>query len=409
MKNLVNIYQQKFTYHPYYQKLFKQLTQIEKKVFVFVKNQSDKELDKEIYQIGFSNLEDLIQKVKELKLENSYFNTFEEHSIVLTNKLKQFFNQPATHYYQAFENKDFQREKLLEYDKSITVNYQIIEDLKKFKLEIDFPLVIKPIRWAQSRWVKIIKSKAELEQYLTEYQKILERVWESWYKNESFLLEEFIDGSAWSVDYFVDENWNFTLTKPAFLEFGIDIKLDDFCNISRVISKEKENELDLDKLKEFLEKNIKALWIKNTFVHHEFKFTNKQQFKTIEINWRIGWFRLDMYDKCYNINLLEIPFQKQPNWYLENPLQTNYAIWALYPKKEGIFKKINDKIFNQIKKLPSLESIKIINSKIGQKIWPAKNWYSRVWFVRLNNPDFQQFQKDYEFVKKNYENLLILN
>jgi len=79
----------------------------------------------------------------------------------------------------------------------------------------------------------------------------------------------------------------------------------------------------------------------------------------------------------------------------------------LYPKKEGIFKKINDKIFNQIKKLPSLESIKIINSKIGQKIWPSKNWYSRVWFIRLNNPDFQQFQKDYAFIKGNYENLII--
>jgi hypothetical protein len=146
MKNLVNIYQQKFTYHPYYQKLFTQLTQLGKKVFVFVKNQNNKELGKKIYQVGFSNLEDLIKKIKELKLEDSFFNTFEEHSIAFTNKLKQFFNQPTTSYYQAFENKDLQRKKLLEYDKSISVNYQIINDLKNFNLEIDFPLVIKPIR-----------------------------------------------------------------------------------------------------------------------------------------------------------------------------------------------------------------------------------------------------------------------
>jgi hypothetical protein len=33
--------------------------------------------------------------------------------------------------------------------------------------------------------------------------------------------------------------------------------------------------LDLEKLKEFVEKNVKAIGIKNTFVHHEFKFTSK--------------------------------------------------------------------------------------------------------------------------------------
>ena len=405
MRSLI-IISTKFRFHDYYLKAFEKLKDNNVKTIIFDKSPNIIESNWTI-KLSYTDQKDLIQKIKKLNLKDFFIHTFDEQSIWLTNELRKYFNQKITTHYQAFENKDFQREKLLEYDKSITVNYQIIKDLKKFKLELDFPLVIKPIRWAQSRWVKIIKSKAELEQYLTEYQKILEKVWESWYKNESFLLEEFIDGSAYSVDYFVDENWDFTLTKPVFLEFGIDIWLDDFCNISRVISQEKENKLDLEKLKEFLEKNIKALWIKNTFVHHEFKFTNKQQFKTIELNWRIGWFRLDMYDKCYNINLLEIPFQKQTNWYLKNPLQTNYAVWALYPEKEWIFKKINDKIFNQIKKLPSLESIKIINSKIGQKIWPSKNWYSRVWFIRLNNPDFQQFQKDYAFIKGNYENLII--
>jgi len=412
IKSFINIYQQKFTYHPYYQKIFWELVKKWVNVYVFVKNSENKKLGNWIEQKTFSSKEDLIQQISKLN-ESFYLNTFEEHSISLITEIKKHFNQPFTTYYQAFTNKDLQRQLLLKEDKSITTNF--IEtsldniDFEKIEQEIHYPLVIKPVSAAQSRWVAIIKNKQELEKYIKDYSKILERISSQWYKNEKFLIEEFIDGTAWSVDYFVDENQNFYIAKPVFLEFGIDIGIDDFCNISRLISFETDKALDLENLKIFIEKNVKALDIKNTFVHHEFKFTSKWVFKTIELNGRIWGFRIDMYDKAYNLNLLDSALWNYKSWFLENPILTNYSVWAIYPQKKWILKEFNKELIERIKKLPSLEQIKLIENKIQNEIWPSKEGFTRVGFIRLNNKDLEQFKTDYEFVKENYKDLVVLD
>jgi len=408
MKNLI-IITKLFRFHDYYFDSFKDLKSKWINVYIFdnVEEKVDKNRVKKDY---FSNKNDLISKIKKLDLKDFFIHTFDEHSIILVNELKKYFNQPYTTSYQAFTNKDLQREKFLNLDKNITVNYKIIDDSTNIDhIDLDFPIVVKPVSWAQSYGVKIIETKKELKDYLKNYSSILERISGRGYKNEKFLLEEFIDGTAWSIDYFVDENQNIYLAKPVFLEFWIDIWLDDFCNISRVISEEKENELDLKKLKEFVEKNVKALDIKNTFVHHEFKFTSKWKFKTIELNGRIWGFRLQMYNTCYNLNLLSIPFDKNlENWYLKNKILTNYSIWAIHAPKEWKLLGLNKELENQIKKIKSLDNFRFLEKYIWTITWPTKKWYIRVWYLRLKNKNLKEFKNDYKFVRKNYKNLLII-
>ncbi len=410
MQKLVIIYDKNFRYHPYYQKAFQELYFKWIQTYIFVKDVKDEKLDDGVFKYGYNTEEDLIKKVEEIYTNNTFFHTFEEHAIPLVNEMKKYFNQTYTTNYLAFTNKDLQRNLLLNYDKSITVNFleTSLDDLST-DIDFDFPAVVKPVSAAQSRWVKIIQNKDELQNYVKDYREVLKRIWESaGYENENFLIEEFIDGNAWSVDYFVDVEQNIYLAKPIFLEFGIDIWIDDFCNISRVISYETDKKLDLAKLEDFVEKNVKALDIKNTFVHHEFKFTSKWIFKTIELNGRIWGFRLDMYDKTYNINLLDLPFDNYKPWFLENKILTNYAVWAIYPEKRWILKEFNQEVVWNIEKLSSLDQIKLLEKNIWKEIWPSKEWFSRVGFIRLENSDWEQFKKDYEFIREKYLDLLNL-
>ena len=409
--NLVILYEKNFTYHNYYKKSFRRLASKWINVFIFGKNFLDTKLDNKIYKLGYTNKKDLIKKLEKIYTHNTFFHTFEEHAITLVNEIKKHFNQAYTINYLAFTNKDLQRKLLLNYDKTITVNFvETTLEWLNLNFWFDFPVVIKPVHSAQSRWVKIVRNKEELENYIKEYKDILQRIWTSaGYLNEKFLIEKFIDWTAWSVDYFVDSKQNIYLAKPVFLEFGIDIWIDDFCNISRVISYDTDKALDLSELKKFVEKSIKALEIKNTFIHHEFKLTSKWIFKTIELNGRIWGFRLDMYDKTYNLNLLELPFKNYKPWFLDNEILTNYAVWAIYPDKKWILNWFNQELIWQTEKLPSLDGIRILDKYLWKEIWPAKEGFSKIWTIRLQNKDLKQFKKDYEFIRKNYKNLISLH
>lgn len=370
--------------------------------------------DKEwVKLLGFFSKKDIIDNIKNIvnkeNINYYYIHTYDEHSINLTNKLKKDLWLPYTIHYEAFENKKLQRKLLLEYNKDITVNFFECS-LNNFDYSIadklDYPFVIKPSRWTQSYGVNIIKNKSDFENYINSYKNIFKKIEWKWYENKVFLFEEFIDWTAWSVDYFVDETQNIYFTKPVFLEFWIDLWIDDFCNVSRVISSETENMLDLKNMQIFVEENVKALWIKNTFVHHEFKFTSKWKYKTIELNWRTGWFRPDMYKKAYWIELFDMVFKKKD--FIDKKIINNVAVFALHAAKEWKLIWLNENIVGQIKKLVSLEQIRFLEKYIWTKVWLTRKWYNRVGSIKLKNKNYVSFQNDYDFIRKIYNNLLLV-
>ncbi|MGB2110558.1 MAG: ATP-grasp domain-containing protein [Patescibacteria group bacterium] len=56
------------------------------------------------------------------------------------------------------------------------------------------------------------------------------------------IVEEFIDGQLYSIDYFVDQNGDTFISKPVKVKLGIDIDVQDYCNIARIVSEKTEGE-----------------------------------------------------------------------------------------------------------------------------------------------------------------------
>lgn len=356
---------------------------------------------KRIFLNFYKSLEDLKNKIKILNKENeiTYINTFDEKLINITNKLKLELWIKVTKNHEVLTNKYMQRKLLFKKSKNITIKYLKLSNweinINNIKRKIWLPFIIKPIKWTESSWVKKINIIDNFNNYLSNY------------KNE-FIIEEYIDWDMYSIDYFVDKDQKIQIFKPVKIILWTNIWIDDFFNLSRIISTQVENELNNHHIKDFIQKNIKAYDIKNTFIHHEFKLTKNNELKTIELNWRIWWYRLEMYKEWYNKNILRSIFNKQ--WFLEKKINYNFAVFAIYPKNRSILKSYNYKLFEDIKKLQSFHSLRIFPEKYEWKeIWLTKDWFWKVWGIKIKNRDYLQFKKDYDFIEKSYKNLLILN
>ncbi len=51
---------------------------------------------------------------------------------------------------------------------------------------------------------------------------MLKKINSEWYKINEFLIEEYIDWKAYSIDYFVDKDWIPYILSPVYLEFWYD-------------------------------------------------------------------------------------------------------------------------------------------------------------------------------------------
>jgi len=400
-----------------YLKNFIELVEKNIEVYIFY---TEKELDeryikklknKKINFIFYSSENDAKNKILELK-DNSniiYINTFDENLINLTNNIKKYINQNITENYDVFTNKYLQRKLLLEYNSEITVKYieKTIEDLnfKEINNYLELPFILKPTSWIQSSWVEKINNVEEFENYKNNYSVLLKNLQDRWYDNKTILAEEYIDWTMYSIDYFVDQNWNIKKSLPVEIILWKDIWIDDFMNISRNINKEVNNVFNNINLDTFIQDTVKALKIKNTFIHHEFKITSKNKIKTIEVNWRIWGFRLEMIDLAYNWNLFELSEEKSKD--IEK-IKNNLSVLFVYPDKKWILKDFNKELISEIKNLDSFYRINVIENKIWKEIWLTKDWFWRVCEIVLKNVDDNKFKEDYNFIITNYKKILIL-
>jgi hypothetical protein len=267
------------------------------------------------------------------------------------------------------------------------------DDLNKF------PCIIKPNWWVQSSWVIKINNYNDYKNGLNNTLNALKKLKNKKLWNQEIIIEEFIDGDMYTITYYVDDKQNISLSKPVFIKLWFDYEIEDFCNVIRIISQKTEKMVDESKLNEFIKKTVIWWNIKNTFIHHDFKINSKWEFKTIETNWRIWWYRLNMYQLWYNINLLEFPFISEKRVY---KLKNNIAIFVLYPKNDCIFNWFNQRIINDINKLKSFYSLNKVNKKIWEKIGLTKNGYEKLWSITIINDNAKQFEKDLKFIENIY-------
>jgi len=378
--------------------------------YIFSKSYKKDDIDnknelikKGIYIYKYKNYNDLKKQIYVLnkKIEIFAIEVFNENLVNLSNKVKKDLWFETTTNPKLFRNKTTQRKLLFNYEKNLTVNY--LEDTtskldyKTLSSKFSTWFILKDKDWFESSWVAKINSEKDLEIYISNNN-----------KNKKVLVEEFVDWDFYNIVYFVNKNEEVFLTPPMREIVAIEYNINDFFSPVRIASKESiKNLISKYDLKKFIKENVKACNIKNTFVHHEFKLNSKWELKTIELNWRIWWYRLEMYKEAYGINLLEIPFSKKD--YFDKDLENNFAVFALYPERNWTLKSYNYDLIDKIKKLKSFFNIRILPEKYEWKeIWLTKYWFKKVWGIKLKNKDNEQFKKDYDFIKDKYKDLLIL-
>lgn len=338
----------------------------------------------------------------------TFINTFTEELVILTCKLKKLINTESTSNPDIFRNKHLQRKLIQEYNPDISVKF-IEKKLEDLKLEeivsyIWYPFILKPSSWIQSAWVSKIENENQFIEYINNYKNFLEVFQSKWYNNEIILAEEFVDWEMYSIDYLVDEKWETSLTQAVEVKLWPDIWIDDFMNYSRNINQwviNKFKEIDLNK---FVSETVKALWIKNNFIHHEFKINSKWQLKTIEVNWRIWWYRLEMISEAFWVNMLEMLYTKN----IEFNLLYNISIILFYSTIRWILKEFNESIVEKFKGLKSFYKIRLIDNFIWKEVWLTKHWFSKAGILKLKNKNFEEFEKDLKVVEENYSKLMIL-
>jgi hypothetical protein len=337
-----------------------------------------------------------------------FINTFEEQEIYFTNKIRAELWQKITDNPDIFLNKYLQRKTIGDQYPETIVRYKSFSIQEAEHVTIkdfpSFPCIIKPTWWIQSSWVCKINNFEEYQTSLKTTFNAFTMLGNKKLTNQSVLIEEFIDGKMYTIDYYVDEDQHITMSKPVFVKLWVDYGINDFSNISRFIWYDIETEVDDKKLHDFIKKTVIWWGIRNTFVHHEFKITTKWQMKTIEINGRIWWFRLDMYQLWYDINLLRFPFI--PDTEKVYSLKQNIAMFALYPQQTATFHGYHQNIIKQITSLPSFYRINKWIKELWATIWLTHNWYGKVWSIELANSDIQQFKKDVDFLENNYFNII---
>ncbi len=357
--------------------------------------------------IWYQNIEDIMIKLKDIKW--IYFiNTFQENQIKMVSELKLATWQKSTINYDIFLNKFIQRDTIgSKYPETIT-KYAIIKNIEEINnINLEYPIIVKPIGWLQSSGTMKVNNIKEMEDAITNiYDNVLIKLQKKWLNESDIILEEYIDGDMYTIDYFVDENQNITRPSPIKIGLWTDYGINDFSNIVRILSNEIQTEIDSDKLNIFIKKTVEAWWFKNTFIHHEFKINSKWEYKTIETNGRIWGYRVEMYEKGNNTNILNYPFIKKWEKLVTQKINNNIATFVLYPDKNCLFLWYNEALLDKIINLESFFRLNKWSTEIWTKIGLTRDWFSKIWTIVLKNDSDKQFQKDMEFINKNYFDII---
>ncbi len=362
-----------------------------------------------IYFLSFIDNKNILDKIWNYEIIEA--TTLTEWIIPILHEFKEILGKQISKEKDLFRNKKIQRELLLKYDKNISISYKKINSisdisLDEIKWEFEFPFIIKPVSWIQSQLVFKVENDPHFEEVknsiINANKEHLNRL-NNWSDN-GLLIEEYIDWEMYSIDYYVDENQNIFSSKPVKVHLWPELWIDDFMNYNRISGKLVENELSNYDLEWFIKKNVKATDIRWTFIHHEFKLNSKWQLKTIELNWRIWGFRLEMMLESYWFNMFRFFFKeelKQENW-------INNCVFLIYSKERWILKWFNYKLIEQVKNLKSFLNINIFEELIWKEVWLTKDWFPKSMLIKLKNENNEDFAKDISFLKENYNNFLIL-
>ena len=364
-----------------------------------------------IYIENYLNRDKIIEKV--LKFHKSYnvlyIHTTIETTMNLTNDLKKIIWQKSPKNHKIFRDKFIQRDMIQKHCPNLWIRFLAggIKDLSfsKIRDSVWLPFILKPTNWVQSSGVVKITSRREFNNYKDNYVNFNKVFIEKGIDTDKLIAEEFIDGELYSIDYFVWEDSNIRISEPIKEKLGIDIKVDDYFVLCRITTKDTQDTFRYINLEKFIKDTVDAMKIKNSFVHHEFKINSKWEIKTIEVNGRIWWWRHELMYRAFGINFFKFIIDSRQDF----PTIKENVIWInVLATRLWTLSWFNNKLFDKIKELESVYEILKDTSFIWKECWLTKDWFWRVWTIKLSNKNLKQLNRDYEYIEKNYKKLLII-
>lgn len=337
------------------------------------------------------------------KLEGEiYINTFHEDLSIFPSLYKKELWQPYTTNYEIFTDKEKERNLMKEKCPDMIPWYQNYSAQWLKDIDHDFPYIIKPTEGSLSRGVALIENQFDLDIYIQNVEDLQKQLGNKW-----FLVEEYVQWPMYTISYFVDGQWKIKYDTFCSIQTGEIVGIPDFWLISRSITRESSASKQIMKaIEKVIKRTVIQCGIKNTFIYQEVKRNNAWAYKIIELNARIWWYRLEMHKDAIGRNLFDYVFADRHD---TKKIENNVAVISILPTENGvILKKFNRKVFSEIRKLPSVKSIKRFKEFLEQKVWYTKNGYKRLGYISLHNPDTNQYKKDYAIIMAKYEDLLIL-
>lgn len=301
-------------------------------------------------------------------------------------------------------NKLDMRRKFRRYYPEITPKFTAVhgagqEDVEKIISRVGFPCIVKPASLAASRLVAICFHKEELQNTL---RKTFRGIRSAYRKTGALvepevIVEQFMEGSMYSIDGYVDYEGNVTQLPAVHVKTGQDIGVDDFYNY-RVVTPTKLTPEEEAKAQECGEKAVKSLSLRSVMVHMEFMKLD-EGWKVLEIDARMGGHRDFMYREAFGIphGLNDILTR------MGEPLQVRkkkkcYTIcFNLFANKTGIIKAIKG-----LKKVRELKSLKILEivTKVGEKTGLSKDGYKKVVDIFMSNESREDLLADARRMEK---------
>ncbi|MDD3145439.1 MAG: ATP-grasp domain-containing protein [Candidatus Gracilibacteria bacterium] len=365
-----------------------------------------------IFLYNYSNKEDLKEKAIEFSkdYEIIFVNTAIELLINTVNEVRSALGHSVSDNPNIFRNKFLQRDLLQKHNPDLGVKFVkgTVDDFKLEELEqyVGYPFIIKPIDGVQSSGVAKIKNKKDFLDYVGHYKEFHDRLEARGINNKELIVEEYIDGTLYSIDYYIDNDGKTFLSKPVKVRLGVDVNVNDYCNIARISSEKTEGEFKGKRLKTFVNSNVTATGIKNTFVHHEFKINSKGELKTIELNGRLGGGRLELMNRAYGINMYELICNPEIKI---SKLKENNIVVNIYATKRGMLREFNHKLLEKIRTKKSVYGIDLEECYVGKEIGLTKDGFIKIGNIKLANKNYEELASDFKYIKKHYGDLLIID
>jgi hypothetical protein len=217
-----------------------------------------------------------------------------------------------------------------------------------------FPLITKPTGLAASMLVKKAYDLEELKRNLYESFEKVEEIYtrDGGRGAPEFLVEEFIEGSMYSVDAYVNEVGKVWCLPVIEVITAASIGLEGYYSYRNNTSHSlKDYEVSGAYL--VVEKAIHATKLRNSAAHVEL-FHTKNGWKLIELGPRAGGYRQDMYMQAFGLdhayNELRVKVGLEPE--IAKLKNSNCSIVNVYCEKEGVIRSI--KGYEEVSKLESV-------------------------------------------------------